>query len=340
MLRALLHVALFTGGLLGTAAWIHTLEPLPFWSWVAGKPQYYLAAADRYDTVLLGSSRFHFGLVPEIMDARAKELGKETKTFNLSVSGLRPHDVDTMLDWLIANRPPQLQRVVVELHAWEQSVRMGTWMTDQPIQMHAPSGLWRRLRSAVEGREPLLDRIEIVGSVLAHTTVNALRIGRGTQIVDDCILRAQGKGPKAPASYPDEGYADVVVVADQNHRKLHERWRAEPKKYEDACNNLRSGAAAKWQRAPFDMQSTREQIAKARAAGLELTFLVAPSLGQDFYGRESIPEVQALAKVVVLDELPAMEPFLRSELWYDQVHLVREGAEIMSRIVGEALVGR
>ena len=56
--------------------------------------------------------------------------------------------------------------------------------------------------------------------------------------------------------------------------------------------------------------------------------------------RKSIPEVQALAKVVVLDELPAMEPFLRPELWYDHVHLVREGAEIMSRIVAEAVVGR
>lgn len=340
MLKRIVHTVLFLVGLLGTALWIRSFESLPFWSWSKDKLSFYAANADQYDTLLLGSSRINFGIVPAVFDARTRELGKPTKTFNLGLSGLRPHDVDVMLDWVLEHRSPNLRRVCIELHSWGQEGRWDSWMTDKRIEMHPPSHWWTRTKSALsDSVVDLFEKARVVHSIATHTLVNTFRIGRAPAILDGWIIRLRGAGRETRTALPGDGFVDVAVAASPQHREQHEAWVASPERFKLGAAGLRQGEHLRAAPGSFDLESARRQVHRVRAAGLDLMFVVMPSLVADFYGRAQVSEIDPDVLVVELDQPSVCEPLLRPEFWYDHAHVTQAGAELLSRLFAEVLLG-
>ena len=200
--------------------------------------------------------------------------------------------------------------------------------------------LWSRVRSALTGRGSWSERLSIAGEVAAHTAVNTLRIGRGGAILGEVLARWRGTGGEARRSYLHDGFADIAVYASEDHRKIHERWLANPDWYDHAVSKLHSGEAARKQTGPLDLVSIRAQIAKARTAGVELVYVIVPALNHEFVGRNVVEEIQDEVRVVALDTAAASEPLLRRELWYDHAHVNRAGAEILSGLLAQRLAER
>jgi hypothetical protein len=338
MLKSSLHVLLFLGAFLGTAALVHRIDDLPFWSWCRPKVAHLRRHGADYDTVFVGSSRVHQAVVPAEFDRRTAELGVPTRSFNLAYAGMRPHDFSTVLDWLVAHRPPRLRRCIIELHAFEQGSRSSNWLADLDIMVHRPAGFGRRLASLWSyplTDDSRLDRLVFLG---AHSLVNALGLGRGPGLLDDLCARWRGDVPPPVA---DAGFTRVEeILRTEERRRQPARWRADPAAAAAALERKRQDPVPTRLRGGFDFASLRYQARLLREAGVEPIFVVMPVWSNALQGRDALDLVAVEVPLLVFD-LPDAHPTLFTfDDWFDSDHLTVPGATRFSSYLAEQLVSR
>ncbi len=334
-IRSALHTALFLGGLLSTAAWLRSLDTLPWWSFTRSRVHHAASQLTSHDTLFFGSSRFNFGLIPSEFDERMKELGLTTKAFNVSNSGTRTHDISELAQWFAAQRPSTIRHAIIELWDWDPGEVGTNWMTDIRIEAHTLRQLPHRLQSILLLNPTFGARAEKAYFALCHTAVNYLRIGQGPRLVEDWLLSTQGKPPLGAWPVQDGGWKDVVAIAWPATVAEHKAMVANPKPTDDILahrltQNVLPVLLPGWNDAAFD------QMDRAlRAAGIEPIYVTPPQLGNFFQGRGAIPELAKRAIVLDLDDPKAHPELFRRELWYDRSHMNREGAKFFSRYLAE-----
>lgn len=341
MWTRLLHTSLFLIGLLGTAAGIRHLEPLPFWSSSRTKFEFLAQHLGDYDTVFVGSSRIHRGIVPERFDRRMAELGVPTQSFNLGLAGARPHDFEAMVGWLVEQRSPQLRRVVIELHAYEQGSRDGNWLTDFDVEMHQFSFLAGRLHSLAIDRHDLATKGANLGFLVAHAATNLFRIGQGVRIAQATLARWCGAVPPVAQPLPARGFDPLTpATAPANRVAQYEQWRAAPQQAEKMLGWKRGPGLPRYLeqgRGSFNVAAFRRQNVRLRAAGIEPLYVVMPVYSNSFFGREVLAELAAEATILVLDDQETCSDIFRFDYWFDSDHLLPEGAERFSGLLAERI---
>ena len=338
MFSRVLHSLLFAAGLFGTAAWIQHVEPTPFLSWARQKIDHVERLGEGYDTVFLGSSRMNYGLDPARFDARMKELGQPTKSFNLALSGHRQHDVGAVVTWLLAHKPSTLRRVVIELHSFAQLVRAGDWMSDQELEMHTAGEFFGRCRSIVDGPSPWTDKVMQFRFVFAHTLTNVLRVGQAPRILDDWIARSRGE--PLPGTFPaqKEGWAAIEDMKLAHMLADHERFVAGKVDVASIVAQRLQDIAPPYLHGGFNFASIRAQAAALRAAGIEPVYVVMPSFSQDNLGRDGASEFAREARVLELDRSELHRPLYETALYYDASHFGTEGSAVFSPYLADLLV--
>lgn len=341
MWNRLLHTMLFLLGLLVTASAIRQLEPLPFWSGASTKFEFLARHLGDYDTVFVGSSRIHRGIVPARFDRRMDELGVPTRSFNLGLAGARPHDFEAMVAWLVEQRSPQLRRVFIELYAYEQGSRDGNWLTEFDVEMHQFPFLAGRLRSLVIDRHALATKGANFGFLVAHAATNLLRLGQGVRIAQATIARWCEAVPSSPRPLPDRGFDPLTpATASASRLAQHEQWLAAPAQAEKMLGWKRGpglSAYLELGRGSFNVAAFRRQTALLRAAGIEPVYLVMPVYSNSFFGREVLRELGAEATILVLDDPATCSEIFRFEYWFDSDHLLPAGAEVFSALLAERI---
>jgi hypothetical protein len=333
-----LHLSLFLAGMAFIVANLHDVEPLPFWSWSRNKVNWVTEHGEEYDTLFFGSSRMHYGLKPDVFDARMAELGTPTKSFNFALSGLRMHDVVHMLDWVVAHKPTSLKRAVIELHSFEQNIRGHQWFSDQDLEMHSPDVFWTRMQSVAISNTPSIDKAKQAQYVLMHSVSNALRLGQGGRITQDWIARSNGE--RLPKAYDVEGrgWQSVATVQLDHMIQASKDFPSQREHFERQLSWKATKAHMPGLVGGFNAAAIRKQASMLRAAGIEPIYVVMPTYSTDFYGRDGVAEVAKEVRVLELDDPAPNRPLYDWSGYYDASHLNADGATAFSRYLAERIV--
>lgn len=338
MLRRLAHVLVFLAALAATALGVRRLDQEPVQSWMRVKLDHFASVAADYDTVFVGSSRLNFGLDPERFDARMAALGQPTRSYNLAFGGMRQHDFTWVLAWLAEHRPPQLRRVVVELHEWSQWVRGDQWYSDQDIELHTLELLWPRCRSVLLDLDGPLTKLEQLRFVVAHTMLNALSIGRGPRLVDDVARRLQGEPGPTPTAVPRRGAARIEDVTEAPVLANRRQFLADAEPVTTARKKITELVEGPWPSGCFDHASFAMQVQHLRALGVEPVFLVPPTWERGFRGRDGLVVAEQQVRVLDLDHPLRHRPLFERDLYFDQSHLNAAGCARFSDYLADRLV--
>jgi hypothetical protein len=337
LLRSCLHVLLFLIGLFGTAAWLRSVDELPFLSWVRNKMTHVEERGGEYDTIFLGSSRMEYGVDPVLFDRRMAELGKPCRSFNLAFSGLRQHDIDVTVRWLVDHKPPSLRRVVIELHSFGQQVRVGDWYSDQEMDMHHVGQFLPRCRSVLIRNSSWTDKLAEFHFIVVHTLLNTLRIGQGQRILDDKLARARGQRVARVYDITNRGAGAVEKQTEVFMLEAHRRFDAEPERFTQVVRQRVKDPAPTGLKGGFNFPAIRAQAELLRAAGIEPIYVVMPSVSMDFVGRDGVAEFAREHRVIELDLPDRHRPLFERDYYYDPSHLNRAGVEVLSAYLANQL---
>ncbi len=337
MLKTIGHAALFMAGVVFVDVNLHSIEPLPFWSWSRSKVNWVAEHGAEYDTLFLGSSRMHYGLRPDVFDARMAELGHPTSSFNSALSGMRMHDVVQMLDWVVDNRSPRLKRVVIELHSFDQAIRGHQWFSDQDLEMHAPGVFWMRVCSVLLSNNTWFDKMSQLHYVALHSVSNALRLGQGTRMLQDCLTRA--RGARLPDAYDvrDGGWQDVATVQLPHMVKEHEEFLTKPAQVEQQLQWKVLRKRIEVLEGGLNLDAVRSMASKLRNIGIEPVFVVMPTYSCDFNGRDGVAEIAREICVLELDDPMPNRRIYDWSFYYDPSHLNAAGSSIFSRYLADRI---
>lgn len=336
MYGRILHVALFLIGLFGTAYGIDRADILPFWSWARSNMGTAASELAEADTVFFGSSRISYGVIPDAFDARARELGHPTRSFNAALSGTWPHEFEQVCLWLLQHPHPALRRVVIELQSWDKPCE-GNWMSDQEVELHGIRNLPDRLATVWSGKTSRSEKAWRTYFHVMHSLANFFRVGQGPRILDDVVARVRGGAPNFYRA-PEHGYICVEALRNDYFAKRHAEFVDGAAQHDESLATKAKNPDPEFLRGGFRFGPWRELDLRLRAAGIEPIYVVMPSFSLDFHGRDMLPELSRLAKVLVYD-LPQANPGLFDHArWFDTTHLNRTGATMFSRLLAEAIL--
>src|SRR5687767_418937 len=97
LLHGAVSIAAFVAALCVVCWIIHETLPFPEVPIVTPKVEHLKAHGDRYDTLIIGSSRLYYQVIPSLFDELTAQAGVPTKTFNAAVAGMGPPEDSFML---------------------------------------------------------------------------------------------------------------------------------------------------------------------------------------------------------------------------------------------------
>lgn len=339
MLRPTLHVTFFLTSLLATAWLLQSLDARPVAGYGDRKIKFAEAVAGQFDTLIVGSSRAEFGLVPDAIDAGMAAAGIESRTVNLALSGYRPFEFHAIVDELRNRLPRRGYRLLIELHSHSQSGIDKNYMSPRRIATHTPSLFAARMGQALSTPLVTPPGPENVYAIASQTMVNALRIGAGPRILKELAA------PFDPGTFRPEdllaqrGWRDVADIAPGFPHMIRARdaWLPEPRRrkaLEGKVQNLMLDKDAGGLPVGFLVERARE----LGAAGFEVTYVVMPTLTRAFHGRDQVAALAEKARVIDLDQPRKYPGLFALDHFYDGAHLSAEGARACSVLLAAELV--
>jgi len=329
-----LHIALFLVGLLGASAWIRSLDKYPFDPTTRSKIVHLQVNEGDYDTLFIGSSRVHYGIVPSAFDAALAAHGRASRSYSLGLSGYRPNDFDVLIDWVLANQPQVFKRVFIELHTFKQRGFDSNWMSWRQIHLHTPSTFSLRIETALGNYKPDPPAWEVACSVCMHTLTHALSVGRAPAILGDLLVNPLHRPD--PRQREDHGWQSVLSAAEHNAslRRAHEKWLAD----EDPERSRRmkeQGFIPEHQKTGLPFALIRRRAERLRAAGIEVCFIVMPTMNYGFWGVDGVSDLAKELDVIDLDSPAAHPRASEPDGFYDYSHLAPEGARRVSALLAD-----
>jgi hypothetical protein len=338
VIRRIFHVGLFLAGLLGTAAAIRTADVVPFFSWTRQTIVHLQSKVADVDTLFVGSSRFQYGIRPELFDARMAELGTPTKSFNAALSGLRQVDHDEVVEWILAHRSPALKRVVIELHTWRQYIRGGSWFTDQEVELHTQRSFLPRMQAVLTDHQGPWRKLQEAAFVTAHALTNTLCIGQAGRILAERLM--VGRGEPLPKVYPVPagGWCDIADNPSPPMVKEHDDFERDRATFDRSLGSKIDDLTPPWLVGPTGRNLLRAQAHRLRAAGIEPIYVIMPTWLNDFPNRGEVAACRQDARILELDVVADETGLYARENWYDASHFNAKGASVFSPRLAERLV--
>jgi hypothetical protein len=325
--RALLPIALFLLGAIGTSWALQRQRPWPESAGMATKWRAFEQVADEVELVFLGSSYTLCAVLPAVVEAELAARGQRLAAFNLGIPGLRGPDANQVLAQLIARAPPRLRLLVLELPDWSPGPRQRE-VNDRAVFWHTPAETWAAIGCEWAAHPEL-------GRRLAHTADHlslAARRLTGLGLLSEAGLRALGHLEPAErwldgeAASRERGYVDLAEVDNPSAAAGHRQFRAAALKWEQEVRALaqapRQGAAP----ALEAVAPLRRRAALIARAPFEVVQVVGPV---DFSSGplQGLVEAGQLAPFWAFEDPRRFPELYTLEARYDDRHLARLGAE-------------
>jgi hypothetical protein len=296
---------------------------------------YFEEHKDEYDVLFLGSSVIRRGIIPVQFDQEMAQLGREVKSFNLAIPGMRSHEVNYFLEQVLLLKPARLQLVVVELDRFNPRINEVNYLAPRMVFWHDLPQTLLVLKSIRLERGPVVDQLkrtklhtELLGAKMSSigrgpSLVNELR---GEWVAQDDLKLDQNRGwvPNTEEEMSAIGRTRMAVNRLQFLR--------EPEQYDAALEALIQSSKAAASHDEFNFDALENRVENANAHGVRLLHVLAPQL-------ELLPNIhRALANGLIKQTLnyhsPARFPSLYSKpMRFDKNHLNTTGAKLWTSML-------
>ena len=318
---------------------------------VGSARQRFLEQLDEIDVVVLGSSRVQKGLDGELVEAELRKAGREIRVFNFGAGNMRTLEQDHLLAWILAQRPPRLEWVVLE--AWPLGItlrrntdysRKAEVISSRSISWHTARVTWRALAAIWRFPLPALERVHMARHHIDLWARRTWNLGLlSERAFESSRGRRQRERLERGEPLPDGVEADGGGVPgfDQVLGATRER-RSKPRKREQRTEwseddyDERASKVARQNRLPvridqLDLALLANRDRLAREAGVQLAYLSMP-------GDVGCPEALQLREAGLLGPLlhfndpQAFPELFAKELRRTPAHLNAAGAKVFSRL--------
>lgn len=330
-LSALAFVAAFVG----VCAAISSRLPFPDVPIARPKIEHLARHHDDYDTLLLGSSRIAYQIIPSIFDAETTAHALPTRTFNAAIAGMNPPEDAYFLDTILRHPPRSLRWVVLELASlgtgvdrtrgtirsvywrdWERTALVFRRLLAPRIDSKKTGWKFTRQR-LVEEWPRLLDFLEMWGE-------RATNLGRGTPFTDRLLK------PHAPAeetTFEDGGWVRADRPEPMAGSDLAE--------YQRELAERREKPAVEHSSDAVSQESLARMIGKIERLGARAVLVVPPTTSK----RNFVPLPATMSRSLVLDfsDIEKFPELYRLEHRLDTDHLNTEGSKIFSRLIARRI---
>ena len=340
IVRGALCFAVFMLGLCAVCWAIREALPFPDVPLVKPKIEHLAAHHDDYDTLLLGSSRIYYQIIPAIFDQLAAEQGLPIRSFNAAIAGMRPPEDAYYFDTILRHPPKNLRWVFIELAAMRTAVDRDKIGTVRAVYWHD----WPRLCTIFQRalavprdgkkrkwRQALAYRLEPFGDFVDHLppfVQNETNLGRGT-ILTSRLISDQVRKQVPAAATLGQDFAGWVRTGRPEEMTGHEL-----ADYDKALVQRQKVKPEKDLADPMSQRTLEAMIAKIEKLGATPVLVVPPTTGK----RNFYPTPERAAKTIVLDfcDLEKFPELYEHRYRLDTDHLNTEGAQVFTRIFAKA----
>lgn len=149
--RAFTFLAFFAGLALGCWA-IGLALPLPVVAEVTSKLQYLREHPAEFDTFIFGSSRMYHQIIPEQFDRLNAAAGHPTKTFNASIDGMHPPELNYFVQKVLEGKPRGIKWVIIEANPLRMQIDEVRRDTYRAVYWHDLPRMWLVIRACLAKR--------------------------------------------------------------------------------------------------------------------------------------------------------------------------------------------
>ena len=314
---------------------IHEALPFPDVPIVSPKVEHLAAHGDRYDTLIIGSSRLYYQFIPFIFDELTSKAGIPTKTFNAAVAGMGPPEDAFVVDQILRRPPKHLRWVFIELARLRLSLDPDKIGTVRSVYWHDWPRLTVLFRRALvqkkkrrwtealaELRQPLTD----FADHLRLFAQNQTNLGRASIFADRLRRPAARAGFNVAALGPKgDGWMRTGRPEQIAGRELAE--------YERSLADRAEAPAVKDFGDPVSQAALETILRKIEMAGARPVLIVPPTTGKQHF----FPQRERARSALVLDfsDMRKYPELYRTEYRLDMEHLNTAGAEVFTRVLAE-----
>ena len=291
----------------------------------------YDARHDAFDTVVLGTSRTFYQVVPDTVEAGMAAAGCPGRSvYNFGVFGLRGQEMDWILDRILETPRPSLKTLVLE-HPLEPHRKLDDVLNERGRFFSGPDHYAATLDTITAHPEIAPKKLFRAGVFAAGVAYDLSGVGRAAA----AVFPAPDETAPAGFDFSEDGFEALDASDADAIKARNAAFRADPGGF-DALLARHGAPRAAGPAADFILQ----RLGRVAQAGLTPIYFAAPSA-------EYLDLTPAIAGAVAerapnLAVLNFNDPSAYPELfargvWFDSGHLGRAGAEQFSFRFGEAL---
>jgi len=332
--RSLSLVLLAAVVFLASVTALRALVPWPEHGALAARMKHFLAHADDYDLLFVGSSNVAHGFDPAVVDAELARRGHSLRSYNLAAEDMQPVEADFVLREVQRRKPARLRSVVIELLDFEPTaVIRDNAFSERAVYWHDARSLCDALGRLLRSAAPLFDKARLSWLHLQHAAWRLGNLGEA-----DRVLAAQRThvDPVLAAVVEAGGFEALDDRPDQATLRMRAAFLANAPRYRARTAKLDAQNATHGTLPPGLDDELAMQTARLRAAGIEPIYVIPPV-------PHPTPALHAFAAraeapLVFLFNAPGRYPELFVfEHRYDETHVNRAGSEVLSRRFADAL---
>jgi hypothetical protein len=302
------------------------------------------SARDRYDTILIGSSRTNCQIDPKTFDRTTAELGQPTHTFNFGINGMFAPEDGYVCEQILKVRPPGLRWVLLEVSFFMPSRIADPVQPRRVIMWHD----WARTRAACNSLLPparpaksgsFSRRVEawqkrwdayakVWPQISGHLRCFAIResgLGRGAESLQEQLSGTGAAKPSAAAAIASsEGFSPITEAPT----------REELARFENAYAARQTDPSDYRPLPPAAQANLDHMLARIRAVGATPVLFNAPTPAEIVY----VPDAKSHAPVLDFCDFKKYPVLFKIENRQEHAHLNAKGAEIFSKLIAEEWV--
>ncbi|MEL7129819.1 MAG: hypothetical protein AAGK23_09745 [Pseudomonadota bacterium] len=318
----------------GLSLYLRASSKMPELTVISPKLAVYRADAAAYDTVVIGTSRTLYHVIPEILEAgMAAEGCRAPKVFNFGVHGLTGAEQDWLIDEILSIGADHLKHIILE-DPLPEARDIANVTSERGRYFHGPS-LWPASLASIQSfPESLPKRFFRTGIFLYGVGYDLSGVGRAAATA----FPDQTEGVDATEAFRiEDGFEalDELDVPDILARR--QDFLDNPQKFTDALALYANGVSPNL---PARAAYMERKLRELEARGLQASLYVSPDpLELDRTPqvaemlRKQAPDLQIL-NYNQPDKYPAL--FERA-IWHDFSHVTRAGATRLSETMGRDL---
>ena len=284
--------------------------------------------SDQPNSILFfGSSHINYAVSPAAVDKILNVQHPEISSYNLGISGMTLSEREHMLREALRINGNKTKFVVIELEL-RTTPLFANLQTKRKRFFASPEFVSSALWAKLDSRRPLKKRLIASGMIGTTFLLNQLNLGVGSD-----ILLPPANKPKLHSEYQfsNAGWRDgEALLAKRNLDRIS-----------DSIARASKEKVVPRELTEAEFASMESDLKIIEASGCTPVILFPPAcLGLDDVYSIRNRILQSFPELVVIDttpESPEWRLFCQPELWIDEAHLSKSGAEIYSQLIAQQL---